>query len=136
MTPEFRPEDYSPRQLVTGQENDRIAAVPGNELTSEEIGHHAYSSINHCINPGIGRLRLAVNHGDNAKAAVELASINTTGLLAVVASIRPVLLLGICRVLAGRTLRQEKVRGSIPLCSTVNRGILRFFMSSGFGCPQ
>ena len=41
MTTEFRPEDYSPRQLVTSKELDRIACTLENELTSEEIGHHA-----------------------------------------------------------------------------------------------
>jgi hypothetical protein len=89
MTTEFRPEDYSPRQLVTGKELDRIADTSGSELTSEEIGHHAYANINHFINPGIGWLRLAVSEGDSEKAAEELAAINTPALLAIVASKLP-----------------------------------------------
>lgn len=92
MTTEFRPEDYSPRQLVTGKELDRIAATPGEQLTSEEVGHHAYANVNHFINPGIGWLRMAVHGGDEAKAANERALISdrdVLALLAVVASKLP-----------------------------------------------
>lgn len=89
MTTEFRPEDYSARQLVTGKELDRIAATPGAQLTSEEIGHHTYANINHFINPGIGWLRMAVHEGDNEKAAEELAAIDTPALLDVVADKLP-----------------------------------------------
>lgn len=89
MTTEFRTEDHHPRQLVTGKELDRIAATPGSELTGEEIGHHAYANINHFINPGIGWLRLAVSEGDNEKAALELAAIDTPNLLDVVADKLP-----------------------------------------------
>lgn len=87
MTTEFRLKDISPRQLISGKELDRIAATSVELLTSEEIGHHAYSIVNHFIQPGIGWLRLAANDCDQATVAKELEAIRTTAVPAVLAAV-------------------------------------------------